>query len=136
MNQFAKGLGIFSLSLILPFTALAVEPDLDKGARVFKKCQACHTLEEGGTNRIGPNLFGLFERTAATTPDFNYSDAMIEKAEEIGVWNDETLDAYFVKPRDYVPGTTMSFAGLRKESQRINLIAFLRQETGAPAAAE
>ncbi|MBL4863667.1 MAG: cytochrome c family protein [Rhodobiaceae bacterium] len=134
MNQFAKGLSIFALSLVLPLAAQANEPDLGKGARVFKKCQACHTLEQGGADKIGPNLYGLFERAAASTPDFNYSDAMIAKGEEIGTWTDETLDTYLAKPRDYVPGTNMSFAGLRKESQRINLIAFLRQETGAPAA--
>lgn len=134
MNQFAKGLSIFALALVLPLAAQADEPDLGKGAKVFKKCQACHTLEEGGPHKIGPNLFGLFERPAASAADFNFSDAMTAKAEEIGVWTDETLNTYLTKPRDFVPGTNMSFAGLRKESQRINLIAFLRQETGAPAA--
>ena len=129
MNQFSKGLSILALSLTLPLAAFADEPDLGKGAKVFKKCQACHTLEDGGANKIGPNLFGLFTRPAATAVDFNYSDAMTAKAEEIGIWTAETLDTYLIKPRDYVPGTNMSFAGLRKESQRINLIAYLQQET-------
>jgi len=134
MNQFSKGLSILALSLTLPFAAFADEPDLGKGAKVFKKCQACHTLEDGGDNKIGPNLFGLFTRPAASAADFNYSDAMTAKAEEIGTWTPETLEEYLIKPRDYVPGTNMSFAGLRKESQRINLIAYLQQETGAPEA--
>ena len=135
MNQFSKGLSILALSLTLPLAAFADEPDLGKGAKVFKKCQACHTLEDGGANKIGPNLFGLFTRPAASAADFNFSDAMTAKAEEIGVWTAETLGEYLIKPRDYVPGTNMSFAGLRKESQRINLIAYLQQETGAPEAA-
>lgn len=131
MNGFTKGLSIVALSLALPFAAQASEPDLAKGAKVFKKCQACHTLEEGGANKVGPNLFGIFTRPAASAEGFNYSDAMTAKGAEIGTWTDETMTAYLAKPRDFVPGTNMSFAGLRKESDLTNIIAFLHQETGS-----
>ena len=134
MNKFSKGLSILAITAMVPFAAQADEPDLGKGEKVFKKCQACHTLEDGGANKIGPNLFGMFTRPAASAADFNYSDAMSTKAEEIGVWTAETLDEYLTKPRDYIPGTNMAFAGLRKESQRTNLIAYLQQQTGAAEA--
>ena len=122
---------IVALGLAGAGPALAVEPDLKKGARVFKKCQACHTLEEGGANKVGPNLYGMFTRGAAAVDGFRYSKAMVAKAGEAGfTWDDPTLDAYLTKPRDVVPGGSMAFAGLRKEKDRINLIAYLKQETG------
>jgi cytochrome c len=140
MNQFVKGLSVLGLSLVLPLAAHASEPDLAKGAKVFKKCAACHTLADGEENKIGPNLFGMFDRSVATVEGFNYSDGMTTRATEIGTWDDANLAEYLTKPRDYVPGTNMSFVGLRKEKDRVNLIAYLRQETGAataePAAAE
>ncbi len=135
MNQLVKGLSILGLSLALPLTVQANEPDLDKGARVFKKCAACHTLAEGEGHKIGPYLWGMFDRPVASVEDFNFSDGMTARAAEIGTWTDENLAEYLTKPRDYVPGTNMSFVGLRKEKDRVNLIAYLRQETGAAAAA-
>ena len=111
------------------------EGDIAKGEKAFKKCKACHTLKEGEANKIGPNLYGMFTRGVAATENFNYSKAMRTKAPEIVQWNDETLDAYLKKPSKYVKGTAMSFAGLKKEKQRVNIIAFLKQET-APAPAE
>ncbi len=134
MNQLVKGLSVLGLSLALPFAVQANEPDLDKGARVFKKCAACHTLAEGEGNKIGPALYGMFDRPVASVEDFNFSDGMLARAAEIGTWTDENLAEYLTKPRDYVPGTNMSFVGLRKEKDRVNLIAYLRQETGASTA--
>jgi len=131
MNQFVKGLSILGLSLALPLAAHASEPDLGKGAKVFKKCAACHTLADGEANKIGPNLFGMFDRSVATVEGFNYSDGMTTRATEIGTWDDVNLAEYLTKPRDYVPGTNMSFVGLRKEKDRVNLIAYLREEAVA-----
>lgn len=126
------GLG---MALSTPVMADDIVPDLKKGAKVFKKCKACHTLKEGEANKIGPNLYGIFTRGVASVEDFNYSKAMRAKAPEIAEWNDETLAEYLTKPSKYVKGTAMSFAGLRKEKQRVNIIAYLRAET-SPAPAE
>jgi len=116
---------------VVASTAAHAEGDLEKGERVFKRCAMCHTLEKDAGNRIGPNLWGMFSRPVASVEDFRYSQAMQEKAGEIGTWDEESLDAYLTRPRDYVPGTNMAFAGLRKESDRANLIAYLKEATGA-----
>lgn len=100
--------------------------DSAKGAKVFKKCKACHTLNEGGKNKVGPNLHGVFGRAAGEVPGFKYSKAM--KASGI-TWTEETIDAYIKAPRKYIPKNKMAFAGIKKESQRANLIAYLKEAT-------
>ena len=107
--------------------ARAVEAgDPALGKKVFVKCQACHSLE-AGKNKVGPSLHGVIGRASGTEADFNYSDAM--KNAHL-TWDPETLDKYLTKPRDVVPGTKMSFAGLRNETDRKDLIAYLKVETG------
>nr|WP_232897358.1 cytochrome c family protein [Pontibaca salina] len=95
--------------------------DLKKGERAFKKCAACHKLEEG-RNGVGPYLNGVVGRPVASAEGFNYSGAMKEYG---GDWTPERLDEFLTKPRDVVPGTSMSFAGLAKEDERINVIGYL-----------
>lgn len=129
--NFMKIAMIAGAALAFSQAASADDADIEKGAKVFKKCQACHTLEEGAADKIGPNLYGIFSRGVAAKEGFRYSDAMMEKAGEIGSWDEENLATYLEKPRDYVPGTNMAFIGLRKESDRTNLIAYLKKETGA-----
>ncbi|MFT6557396.1 c-type cytochrome [Sneathiella sp.] len=102
-------------------TAMAAG-DAKKGEKVFKKCKACHTVDEGGKNKIGPNLFGVVGKKAGTHDGFKYSKAM--KEADI-TWDAATLDAFLEKPKKYLKGTKMSFAGLKKESQRQNVIAYL-----------
>lgn len=100
----------------------AVAGDIEAGAKVFKKCAACHKLEEG-KNVVGPYLYGVVGRPVAAAEGFKYTDAMKEVG---GEWTPDRLAEFLTKPRDFAPGTSMSFAGLRKEDDRTNVIAYLQ----------
>lgn len=111
-------------------TATAMTP-MERGAIMYKRCRACHTLDQGGRNKVGPNLWDVFGREAGGRDDFNYSAAM---AGSDIVWTDETMSSYLEKPSTYMPGNRMSFAGLRKDEDRAAVILYLRANTGAEAA--
>lgn len=95
------------------------------GERIFAQCRTCHALE-AGTNKVGPSLNGIFGRTAGTVPNFRYSTA--NKNSGI-VWSEEIMFAYLENPREYIPGTYMSFVGLRQPQQRADVIAYLKANT-------
>jgi cytochrome c len=103
------------------FDELMASADVGKGARVYKKCAACHKLE-AGENATGPYLYGVVGRPKAAADGFGYSGALAAMS---GDWTPENLDAFLERPSAYVPGTTMSFSGLRKIEDRVNLIAYL-----------
>ena len=118
------------LTIILAVSTASAQ-DTSAGQRVFGQCRACHTVEQGGRNGVGPNLHGLFGRRAGGVEGFRYSAPMRAKGEGGLVWTAETLAPYLENPREVVPGTSMAFVGLRQEAQRNDVITYLRQATGA-----
>jgi cytochrome c len=113
---------------VLPLLAAA---DLAAGQKVSRKCAACHTFDEGGANKIGPNLWNLVGRAIASVDGFTYSKSLQEKSGD--GWSYENLDGFLGKPKEWAPGTKMSFAGLKKIQDRADLIAYLRSLSGSPA---
>lgn len=105
--------------------------DVDHGKQVSQACQQCHDLSKGGPNKIGPNLWGVVDRPRASHPGFDYSSAMGSNHDP---WTYEKLFRYLKSPQEMVPGTKMSFAGLRSAKDRIDLIAYLRTLSDSPAA--
>jgi cytochrome c len=101
--------------------------DLTNGEAKFQLCRSCHTVTEGGPNMTGPNLHGVFGRAAGANPTYKYSDAL--KGSGM-TWDAQHLDAWLSGPRTYLPGTKMSFPGLPQEKDRIDLIAYLKIESG------
>jgi cytochrome c len=123
----------------VPFATLLASADPAKGAEVFKKCTACHTVNQGGANGIGPNLYGVVGKPHGHLPNFAYSDAL--KAVP-GNWDFDAMDAWLTSPRKYAPGTKMTFAGLGNAQDRANVVAYLNAQgsnlplPAAPAAGE
>ncbi|WP_332661207.1 c-type cytochrome [Brevundimonas sp.] len=102
--------------------------DLAAGEAAFARCQACHTAVAGGPNGIGPNLFGVVGGPVMHSAGFAYSDAMSAHKAEAPTWGLDELDKFLTAPGRYVPGTKMSFAGIRDTNTRVNLIAWLRSQ--------
>lgn len=107
----------------VPLATLLAAGNADKGAKQFKKCAACHTVESGGANKIGPNLHNIIGRKMGSTAGFAYSSAMTSKGEE---WSYENLNAFITKPKSFLPGTKMAFAGIKKDGARADLLVYLK----------
>lgn len=116
---------------VLPLLASA---NVEQGAAVFKKCVACHTDDAGGSNKVGPNLWGVVNRPIASHEGFAYSGAMKEFSQGgTVVWDYEHLDHFLLSPKGLVKGTAMGFAGLKKVQERADVIAYLRTTADSPA---
>ncbi len=117
---------IVGLGLLVSSAASAAEGDPAAGKRVFNQCQACHTMVKG-KNGLGPSLYGVIGRKSGTAEGFkNYSPAM-QKADI--VWTEDKLEKYLADPKGFVPGNRMIFVGLKKDKDRDDVIAFIKQQS-------
>ncbi|MCC0057466.1 MAG: cytochrome c family protein [Rhodobiaceae bacterium] len=117
-----------SAAIVLFAAPALADGDAAKGENVFKKCRACHEIGEGAKVKVGPVLNGVIGRTAGTSEGFTkYSDAMKEAGAGGLVWNEETLAQYLADPKQFVPKNKMAFAGLKKEDDIADVIAYLKQ---------
>lgn len=112
-----------------PIAFFLASADAAAGEQVFKKCAACHTVNQGGPNGLGPNLFGTMGKPVAHVAGFAYSDALKSHG---GTWDWETMSQWLKSPRQFAPGTKMTFAGLSKPEDRANLMAYLNSMSGSP----
>ena len=109
--------------------ALFASTSAADGTKVFKKCLACHSIEKGGPNKIGPNIFGVLNRKAGSVSGYKYSKAMLAYGK---VWSFEEINGFLTKPKDWIKGTKMSFAGLKKAKDRAAVILYMNENTDNP----
>ena len=110
-------------------SALMALGDIAHGAKVFKKCSACHSIEAGGGNKIGPALYNVVGRKIAAVEDYKYSKALVEYKKN---WSFEELNGFLIKPQKWIKGTKMAYAGLRKEKDRASVILYLNKYSDNP----
>ena len=115
--------------VVEPISALLVSASLENGEKLFKKCATCHNYEKGGANKVGPQLWNLINRPKANVEGFAYSKALAEYG---GEWSYEELAEFLYKPKKFIKGTKMNFAGLKKVKDRADIVYFLREQSDSP----
>ena len=113
----------------IDITAVIALGDITSGEKIFKKCAACHSINKGGKNKIGPALYNVVGRAVGGVDDYKYSKALASYGKE---WTFEELNGFLTKPSSYLKGTKMSYAGLRKEKDRASVIKYLNQNSDSP----
>jgi cytochrome c len=108
----------------LDIEELMANANAEAGAKVIKKCVACHTMDQGGSNKVGPNLWKIVNAQKGKNSGFPYSKAMLAAE---GSWDNESLFHFLKRPSKFIPGTKMSFAGIRKPTDIVNVIAYLKE---------
>jgi len=109
--------------------ALFASTSSTEGAKIFKKCAACHSISQGGGNKIGPALWGVLGRKAGSISDYKYSKAIVAHGKP---WSFEEMNGFLIKPKDWIKGTKMSFAGLKNENERAAVILYMNENTDSP----
>ncbi len=110
-------------------SALMAKADIAHGEKIFKKCSACHSIEAGGGNKIGPALYNVVGRKVAAVQDYKYSKALVDYDK---IWSFEELNGFLIKPQKWIKGTKMAYAGLRKEKDRASVILYLNKYSDTP----
>ena len=113
----------------IDISALMAKGDITTGEKVFKKCAACHSINKGGANKIGPALYNVVGRKVGGLNDYKYSKALSEYDKN---WTFEELNGFLLKPTKWIKGTKMAYAGLRKEADRASVIKYLNQKSDNP----
>ncbi len=122
------------VATLAPITPLLAAADAEAGVKVFKKCKSCHQVDGDAGHGTGPNLWDIVNRPIAAAPGYKYSGSLTEKSAE--AWNFENLNMFLNKPKNFAKKTKMSFAGLKKEKDRANVIAYLNSLSANPAPIE
>ena len=113
----------------IDIVAVMAQGDVTNGEKIFKKCAACHSINKGGANKIGPALYNVVGRKVGDVADYKYSKTLASYDKE---WTFEELNGFLIKPASYLKGTKMSYAGLRKEADRASIIKYLNQSSDNP----
>lgn len=128
----APGAAVAAAEPETPIAELLASADAKRGEQAFRPCTQCHTPDKGGANKAGPNLWDIYGANRAYIASFNYSESFKKAKAEGTKWDAESLNKFIANPRTYVSGTAMAFAGVRKASDRADIIAYLRSLSDAP----